>query len=75
MRYSKIVLTRKPSRRTCEANAAGEIAHSFLQSCVKSVPLYNLKLAYVDLHTAVEEFSKTTSKNGETGHFNLESHF
>ena len=31
-----------------------KIAHSFLQ-CVKSVPLYHLKLAYVVLHMAVKE--------------------
>ena len=43
-----------------------KIAHLFLV-CVKSVPLYYFKLAYLTLHMAVKEFSKSTSKNGEIG--------
>ena len=52
-----------------------KIVHSFFTVCVKSVPLYYFKLAYVVLHMAVKEFFETTSKNGEVGRFNLESHF
>ena len=48
-----------------------KIAHSFLQASVRSVPRYHFKLAYVTLQTAVKEFFKTHSKNGEIGHFNL----
>ena len=33
-----------------------KIAHSFLQSVSKSVPLYHFKLAYVVPHMAVKEF-------------------
>ena len=36
--------------------------------CVKLVPLYHSKLAYVILHIAVKEFFET-SKNGDTGRF------
>ena len=43
--------------------------------CVKSVPIYHFKFAYVVLHMAVNEFFETSSKNGEIGCFNLESHF
>ena len=46
-----------------------KIAHSFLV-CVKFVPLYYFKLAYVVLHMTVKEFFKPTSKNGEIGRFN-----
>ena len=35
-----------------------KIAHLFLQLC-QSVPLYYLKLAYVVLHAAVNEFVET----------------
>ena len=42
---------------------------TFLHSaCVKSVLMYHIKLAFVVLH---KNFSKTTSKNGEIGRFNL----
>ena len=43
-----------------------KIAHSFLV-CVRSVPHYHFKLAYVILQMIVKEFSKPTSKNGEIG--------
>ena len=49
-------------------------AHPFVQSCVKSVPLYHFRLAYVVLWL-FKNFSKYASKNGEIGSFNLESHF
>ena len=45
-----------------------KIAHSFLV-CAKSVPRYHFKLAYVVLQMAAKNFSKSTSKNGEIGHF------
>ena len=35
-----------------------KIAHLFVQ-CVKSVPLYYFKLAYVALHAAVNKFVET----------------
>ena len=56
--------------RTCEANPAGENSSFIFTVCVKSVPLYHIKLAYVVLHTAAKEFSKPTSRNEEIGHFN-----
>ena len=43
-----------------------------LKDCVKSVPRCHFKVANVILQMAVKEF---TSKNGNTGHFNLQSHF
>ena len=43
--------------------------------CVKSVPLYYFKFAYVVLQMAVKEFLEPTSKNGEMGCLNIESHF
>ena len=51
-----------------------KIAHSFLPVCLKSVPRYHFKLDYAVLQMAVKEFSKTTSKNGEIGHFNRSLH-
>ena len=58
-----------------KAKLAGENCSIIFTICIRSVPLYHSKLAYVVLHMAVKEFSKPTSKNGEIGHFNLESHF
>ena len=40
---------------TCEANLAGENSSFTLTVCIKSVPLYHFKLAYVVLHMAVKE--------------------
>ena len=45
--------------RTCEANPAGENSSFIFTVCVKSVPLYHFKLAYVVLHMAVKEFFET----------------
>ena len=59
----------------CEANPAGENSTFISTVCVKSVPLYHFKLAYVVLHLAVKELSKPTFNNGEIGRFNLESNF
>ena len=56
-------------QKTCEANAAGENRSFIFTVCVKSVPLYHFKLAYVVLHIAVKEFFKTISNNGEIGGF------
>ena len=56
--------------RTCQANQAGENSSFIFTVCVKSVPHYHFKLAYVILQMAVKEFSKTTSKNVEIGRFN-----
>ena len=58
------------SKRICQANAAGENSSFILTVCVKSVPRYHLKLAYVVLQMVVKEFLKPTSKNGEIGGFN-----
>ena len=57
-------------QRTCEVNPAGENGSFIFTLCVKSVPLYHFKLAYVVLHKNVKEFSKSASKNGEIGRFN-----
>ena len=46
-----------------------KIAHSF-SVCVKPVPLYYFKLAYVVIRMAVKNFSKPVFKNGESGRFN-----
>ena len=47
------------SKRTCEANAAGESSSFMFTICVKSVPFDHFKLAYVVLDMAVKEFFKT----------------
>ena len=53
-----------------------KIAHSLsVCTCVKSVPLHHFKFPFVVLHMAVKELFKTTSKNVEIRHFNLECHF
>ena len=49
-------------KRTCEANPAGKVAHSFFTVYVKSVPLYHFKLACVVLHMAVKEFFEKKEK-------------
>ena len=47
-----------------------KIPNSLLQSCVRSVPRYHFKLAYLQI--AVKElFLKPASENGDIGHFNL----
>ena len=56
----------------CEANPAGENSSFIFTVCVKSVPLYHFKLAYIQLSKNV---SKPTSKNKQIGHYNLENHF
>ena len=43
------------AKRTCEADAVGEIVHSIFTVYVKSVPLYHVRLAYAVLHMAVKE--------------------
>ena len=40
----------------CEANPAGENSSFVFTVCVKPVPLYDFKLAYVVPHMAVKEF-------------------
>ena len=40
---------------TCEANLLGENSSFIFTVCVKSVPLYDFKLAYVVLRMAVKE--------------------
>ena len=39
--------------KTCETNPAGENSSFIFTVCVKSVPLYHFKLAYVVLHMTV----------------------
>ena len=39
----------------CEANRVGENGSFIFTVCVKSVPLYHFKLAYVAIHMAVKE--------------------
>ena len=52
-------------------NQAGENGSFIFTVCVKSVPRYHFKFPYVILQMAVKVFSKPTSENGDTGHFNL----
>ena len=40
------------SQRTCEANPAGEKSSFIFKVCVKYVPLYHFRLAYLVLHMA-----------------------
>ena len=47
------------NKSTCEANAAGENSSFISTVCVKSVPHYHFKLAYVVLQMAVKEFFET----------------
>ena len=42
-----------------DANSAGENSSFIFTVCVKSVPLYHLKLPYIVLHMAVKEFFET----------------
>ena len=46
-------------KRTCEAHPMGENSSFIFTVCVKSVPLYHFKLAYLVLHMAVKEFFGT----------------
>ena len=46
-------------QRTCEANPVGENSSFIFIVCVKSVPLYHFKLAYVVLHIAVKKIFET----------------
>ena len=46
-------------QRTCQANQAGENSSFIYIVCVKSVPRYHFKLAYVILQMAVKEFFET----------------
>ena len=50
---------RSTLKRTCEVNAAGENSSFIFTVCVKSVPHYQFKLAYVVLQMSVKEFFKT----------------
>ena len=54
----------------CSQEAKISLDTPFLQSCVKSVPLYYFGLVCVVLHMAVKKFFKHASKNGEIGRFN-----
>ena len=56
--------------RTCEANAAGENSSFIFTVCVRSVPRYHFKFAYIVLQMAVKEFFEPTSKNEAIGSFN-----
>ena len=46
-------------KSTCEAYAVGENSSFIFTVCVKSVPCYHFKLAYVVLQMAVKEFFET----------------
>ena len=67
---SQTCLGKVQAKRACKANPAGENSLFIFTVCVKSVPLYHFKFAYVVLHTAVKEFLKPTSENGEIDCFN-----
>ena len=71
MECGEVLNFRRPFKRTCQANQEGESSSFIFTVCVKSVPHYHFKLAYVILQMAVKEFSKPTSKYGDIGHFNL----
>ena len=43
-------------KRTREANPAGENSSFMFTVCVKAVPLYHFKIAYVVLNMAFKEF-------------------
>ena len=46
-------------KRTCEVNRMGENS-PFISTCyAKTVPVYDLKIAWVVLHLSVKEFFKT----------------
>ena len=57
------VIKLKIKQRTCEVNAAGENSSFIFTVCVKSVPCYHFKLAYVVLQMAVKEFFEPTFRN------------
>ena len=57
-------------KRTCEANAAGKIAHSFLQSVSNQFHVIILSLPMYFYKWLSKNFSKPTSKNGDIRHFN-----
>ena len=61
--------------RSCEAYLAGESSSFIFTFCVKSIPLYHFKLAYVALRMDGKEFLNPTSENGALGFSNLQSHF
>ena len=61
------------NQTTCEAIPVSENSSFIFTVYVKSVPLFHFNLLYVVLHMAAKKFSKPNSKNGEIGHFNLES--
>ena len=65
-----IELNMTSSEKTGEANAADENTSFIFTVCVRSVPRYHFKLAYVVLQMAVKDFSKPTSENGEICRFN-----
>ena len=50
------VLAVSVSERICQANQAGKNGSFIFTACVKSVPRYHFKLAYVVLQMAVKEF-------------------
>ena len=52
-------MERSRLERTCEVNAACENSSFIFTVCVKSVPRYHFKLAYVVLQMAVKEFFET----------------
>ena len=55
----KQVLVPFAFERTCKANAEGENSSFIFIVCVKSVPRYYFKIAYVVLQMAVKEFFET----------------
>ena len=57
--FSKLLLYHNCLERTNEANAVGENSSFIVTVCVKSVPIYHFKLAYVVLHMAVKEVFET----------------
>ena len=48
-----------PKKRPVNLIKRVKIAHSFLTVCVRSVPRYHFKLAYVILQMAIKEFFET----------------
>ena len=58
------------TKRTCEANVAGENSSFIFTVCVKAVACYHFKLAMKFFISLPKHFSKPTSESGEIGRFN-----
>ena len=55
----KVILFQVLPQRTCWANQGGENSSIIYTACVRSVPHYHFKVAYVILQMAVKELFET----------------